>query len=494
MSASRPRRHVRFEEYAAHGLADARADEKPQSASRGRSAGAMEERNSSLPRHSAATSHRQHDAYMDAFDDAYEDLVGKNGGKPDAAPSDMARETEQTAKLPKASAVREQEVAPPSALHQLSGAWLSGPASPEGSVHRVSAQPIMCMSLSPDEHELVVGSSDHALYSIPVSASQASGRGARSATGAGRMRTLYTKKFGHTEWVTCSMYLSDNRIVSGGMDSKLCLWDATGVKCEDLTGHAGSITFVRDLKNDFVLSASYDKTVRVWNVGRKASSRQREISTIKVGSAPILDGSVLTGGGTRSIITGDRDGCVHIVNLDEEKISRKIAGAHKGHTTSVLASKVDESALCFSGGQDGTVRVWDLRQKNSTPAHALELHIHRKTGKAGAVGFLLEPDGDPNTLITAGADGTIKVLDKRKSFKTLFNLTEHLDFIYAMHVRGQLCFSGAGNGMLHVHDWKSGKLLYGLGANKAAVRAIETTSSHLIASGDDGSVMMYDMV
>jgi WD40 repeat protein len=311
--------------------------------------------------------------------------------------------------------------------------------------------------------------------------------------GGGRPRTLYTKKFGHAEWVTCATYLSDNRIVSGGMDSKLCLWDATGVKCEDLLGHSGSITLVRRLSSDLLLSASYDKTVRVWNVSRKASNRQREVSMIKAGSAPILDASVLSTAAPRSVMTGDRDGCIHIVDLDDEKVSRKIVGAHKGHTTSVLASRFDESSLCFSGGQDGTVRVWDLRQKSSSPAHTLELHTDRKSGKAGAVGFLSEPDTDRNILITGGADGTLKVLDKRKSFKTLFNFSEHMDFIYSLHVRGQLCFSGAGNGVLHVHDWKQGRLLYGLGANKAAVRAIETTPTQLIAAGDDGGVIIYDM-
>jgi len=114
-------------------------------------------------------------------------------------------------------------------------------------------------------------------------------------------------------------------------------------------------------------------------------------------------------------------------------------------------------------------------------------------GKRGAVGFLKESPEDPNILVTGGADGTIKVLDRRSSFSVLHSFTEHMDFIYSLHLSGQLCFSGAGNGMLHVHDWRRGKLLYGLGANQAAVRAIATSASQLVAAGDDGGVIVYDM-
>ncbi|TMW55599.1 hypothetical protein Poli38472_010481 [Pythium oligandrum] len=488
-------RSVRYEEYASHGydvsedsVEDALTRVKiTPSAKASGSTGRARTKPMGAAKHSAAASHRQNDTYMEAFDAAYDEMAERHGvsGKADV------RERSAPSKTAKEHIVRELETPSATTGEDYDGAWLSGPASPEGRVQNVSAQPIMCMSMSPDRREVVVGSSDHALYTIPLGSSSAPGaRGGRAAQGLGRSRTLYTKKFGHTEWVTCATYLPDNRILSGGMDSKLCLWDATGVKCEDLVGHSGSVTLVKTLSEEIAISASYDKTVRAWNVGRKASSRQRELASIKVGSAPILDMSVLATAAP-SVITGDRDGCAHVVDVNDNKVSRKFTAAHRGHTTSVLASQYDESAVCFSGGQDGAVKVWDLRQKGSTPAHALELHIDRKSGKAGAVGFIKEPDA--NTLITGGADGTIKVLDKRASFKTLFTFAEHMDFIYSLHVEHQLCFSGAGNGMLHVHDWKRGKLLYGLGANQAAVRAIETTPTQLIAAGDDGGVIVYDM-
>ena len=45
------------------------------------------------------------------------------------------------------------------------------------------------------------------------------------------LRNLYNKKFGHTDWVTSCKFLEDQRILSAGMDNKLCLWDSKVIKC-----------------------------------------------------------------------------------------------------------------------------------------------------------------------------------------------------------------------------------------------------------------------
>jgi hypothetical protein len=63
-----------------------------------------------------------------------------------------------------------------------------------------------------------------------------------------------------------------------------------------------------------------------------------------------------------------------------------------------------------------------------------------------------------------------------------------------MKLNDRVVFTGGGNGWLLSHDMETGKCLYGLGANEHAVRCIGTTSSKLVASGDDGKALVYSFL
>lgn len=68
------------------------------------------------------------------------------------------------------------------------------------------------MTCSDIRNDLIVtGSADHGL------------RVYSSVNGVFK-RELFDKKYGHTDWVTDCKILNDNRVVSSGMDSKICLW------------------------------------------------------------------------------------------------------------------------------------------------------------------------------------------------------------------------------------------------------------------------------
>ena len=54
-----------------------------------------------------------------------------------------------------------------------------------------------------------------------------------------------------------------------------------------------------------------------------------------------------------------------------------------------------------------------------------------------------------------------------------------------------LALSGAGDGMLLCHDLVAGKCVYGLGANRGAVRCIHAAPDGLVAAGDDGNAIVY---
>ena len=211
-----------------------------------------------------------------------------------------------------------------------------------GRVCNVSDVPLLCSAVNWSAGEAVVGSSDHALYAVDVQ------------TGKKR-RTLYSKTAGHAEWVTTCQYLSDGRIISGGMDSLLCLWEANSNRCQQLAAHAAPISVV-DVSpgTNTAVSASYDKTVRVWDV---ASRRAAESSCLTGHAAPVLQ---LVCGGGDNLISGDRGGTVIMWGLATGSTTSKLKDAHAGHVTA-LAWQHDASGSCtdsfFSGGQDGHLKM-----------------------------------------------------------------------------------------------------------------------------------------
>lgn len=170
--------------------------------------------------------------------------------------------------------------------------------------------------------------------------------------------------------------------------------------------------------------------------------------------------------------------------------------AHRGHVTCVLhwytKSEEDQqsaaalsSSTFMTGGQDGIIKVWDARGEGCL--HRIECHASADRG-TGAVSCLIQT-GD--LIATAGADKRVCVLEPRASFRPLHVFEEHTDFIYSLYAVGEALFSGAGNGMMLCHHLSEGCLLYGLGANQGAVRAIASHADRLVVAGDDGKAIIY---
>ncbi|GFR45674.1 hypothetical protein Agub_g7088, partial [Astrephomene gubernaculifera] len=362
---------------------------------------------------------------------------------------------------------------------RVSLGWLSGPTDPAGVMCDLSDRPNTCSAADWSRGEVVVGSTDHALYVL-------------DATRGLRKRTLYNKTCGHTEWVTCVTYCPDGRIVSGGMDSKLWVWPAGGTRGMVAEAHFGPISQVKyDSSSGLVVSASYDKTLRLWQLG----ARPHEMGCLQGHEAPVLEMQVAADG---RIISGDRSG--HVLLWDTSSgsgsgVGWRMKNVHAGHITALAWWEEGGAGGgggglggCFvSGGQDGAVRVWDPRAKSNV----VKVQLHVNEQGHGAVGDIIA--GGPaasHMLLTAGADGTARTLDPRMGF-ALASTVRLTNFPYSMVAAGGVAAVGCGDGSVHFIDIQSGRTLYALGANRAAVRCMEACYDKLICSGDDGKALLY---
>jgi guanine nucleotide-binding protein subunit beta-2-like 1 protein len=163
---------------------------------------------------------------------------------------------------------------------------------------------------------------------------------------------------GHSHFVQDVVVSSDGRFcLSGSWDSTLRLWDVnTGRTVRNFLGHNKdvlSVAFSPDERK--IISGSRDKTIRLWNTQGEckyvidgAEHDSEWISCVRFLSAsdPI-------------IIFCGWDNLVKVWNLADCKLKFNLSG-HSGYLNTVVISP--DASLCASGGKDGFLMLWDLRE------------------------------------------------------------------------------------------------------------------------------------
>ncbi|MBN2229297.1 MAG: WD40 repeat domain-containing protein [Candidatus Thorarchaeota archaeon] len=287
-----------------------------------------------------------------------------------------------------------------------------------------------------------------------------------------------------TVW-SLSITPDGQRIVSGGQDATIRLWDfATGREIHRFIGHDGPIyglVIMPDGKR-LVSIADRDLSVRIWDLEKKemrsslapnsvhvtcvaVSPDQRFIVTggddglarywdldrgvllrtsdhehgiYKMLVSP--DGRYLLSGSKR--VPGTRDpGVVWIWDFELGVLLRTLEG-HNGHVTAL--SMTADSRYILSGDQDGVVRLWDLETgtllKTMTGHHAPILTIHITA--------------DSQHVITGSTDGTVRVWVLRGGV-LLANL-KHTENIHSMTVTpdGSHVITGSMDGLVEIWDFE----------------------------------------
>ena len=320
----------------------------------------------------------------------------------------------------------------------------------------VSDRPLFCMTLKGDE--VVAGGADHGLHVVSMKSKK-------------RLRQLYGKTCGHTEWVTSATHVPgrDIRIISGGMDGQLCFW--TGNSCRQISAHAGSVSRVRAAAN-VVASSGYDRSVKLWD------TRSLKPMAVLTGHTGAVIDFVWD---DDRILSSGRDSLAKLWDVHEARELLTFRG-HSGHvTTSLLLGSV----TCATGAQDGNVRIWDTRVGNEIA----RLCMHAKGAAISELGLLAQGD-----LVSCGADGRVNVIDPR-NYSTAVRSWEgdHSNFIYSMR-----CFSngtiatGGGDGKLVCRD-SSGAKVVDLQLETNAIRCIDVADGGQVAvCGDDGNVIVLN--
>jgi len=221
---------------------------------------------------------------------------------------------------------------------------------------------------------------------------------------------------------------------------------------------------------DTILSGSRDKSVLVWKLTRKNQHRHHDGGSGQM-TVRIVEGKMmrrLTGHShfVQDIdISSDRqyalsaswDGTLRLWNLKEGKTTRQFIG-HGKDVLSVAFSA--DNRQIVSGSRDRTINVWNTigvikHTMNEETAHRDWVTCVR-----------FSPNVDDPVIVSSGRDKTVKVWDMN-DFSLKHNLVGHKSYVNAVTVSpdGSLCASGGKDGLAMLWDLNEGKALSSLEAN-----------------------------
>jgi len=196
---------------------------------------------------------------------------------------------------------------------------------------------------------------------------------------------------GLSHFPVSAVVTGDGRVVSGGLDGTIRLWDAG--KPDDtgtvLGYHNGPTLTVAVTSDGRVVSGGHDGAVRLWDLAKLGDPGLvlgRHNSTVRT-VAVTSDNRVVSGG---------LDGVVRLwdANVPDDR------GYEVGRHSAVFALAVTSDDRVVSGGLDGAIKLWDPSVVGDPG---------REVGRHNAVRALASTSND--YVVSGGLDGTIRLWD-----------------------------------------------------------------------------------
>ena len=197
---------------------------------------------------------------------------------------------------------------------------------------------------------------------------------------------------GHDNLVISVNFSPDGKtLVSGSWDKTIKLWNVeTGKEIRTLKGHdelVRSVNFSPDGKT--LVSGSLDKTIKLWNV-----ETGEEIRTLKGHDSGFNSVNFSPDG--KTLVSGSNDSTIKLWNVETGKEIRTLKG-HDSYLSSVNFSP--DGKTLVSGSGDKTIKLWNV--ETGEEIRTLKGH----DSYLSSVNF--SPDG--KTLVSGSDDNTIKL-------------------------------------------------------------------------------------
>ena len=277
-------------------------------------------------------------------------------------------------------------------------------------------------------------------------------------------------------------------LASGSMDRTIMLWNTYG-QCDNygvLTGHKGAVLDLRWSRDTQVLySASADMTVASWDLETGLRTRRHE------GHEEVVNCLDVARRGTEMLLSGSDDGTIGIWD-PRQKAAVDYIETQYPITAVALAEQGHE---IYSGGIDTDIKVWDARKKEVI--YTLKGHNDTITS--------LEVSPDSQYLLSNSHDSTVRTFDIRP-FAPKDRAVQTYDGAPAGYEKnliraswsadGSRICAGSGDRTVVVWDTRTAKLQYKLPGHKGTVNDVRFSPDGepiIVSASTDRSLILGEL-
>ncbi len=157
----------------------------------------------------------------------------------------------------------------------------------------------------------------------------------------------------HINWVSSVAYAPNgDKMVTGGNDRLVKIWDSAGTLLHTCTGHADEVKQVKVTSdNQFVLSASKDKTIKVWDLNTGALLRTITGHTASVNGIAISPDS-------KKVVSASQDGSCKIWEIGNGHLLKTFGVIDSGAINTVSWSPLGDKIV--TGNARSDLSVWGV--------------------------------------------------------------------------------------------------------------------------------------